>query len=160
MNRREFLHVAAAGAAVSMPLATIGRAFADAAPQRPAPEIETRSLDELHREALAEGGKLVVYAGGDVPDASAGLEAMFKQRFPGIEARIVTDLSKYHGPRIDLQLARGRLEVDVAHLQTPQDFECWKAGGQLLAYRPRGWGAIYPEYQDPDGAFVAISVVA
>src|SRR5262249_30045130 len=67
---------------------------------------------------------------------------------------------KYHGPRIDLQLARGRLEVAVAHLQTLQDFERWKAGGQLLAYRPRGWGAIYPEYQDPDGAFVAISVVA
>jgi hypothetical protein len=36
----------------------------------------------------------VVYAGGDVPDSSAGLEAMFKKRFPGIDARIVTDLSK------------------------------------------------------------------
>ncbi|KAL3101737.1 hypothetical protein niasHT_022939 [Heterodera trifolii] len=29
--------------------------------------VESRSLDQLYAAALAEGGKLVVYAGGDAP---------------------------------------------------------------------------------------------
>lgn len=120
------------------------------------PEQETRSLDEIYQAALAEGGKLVVYAGGDIPDGNAAVEQAFKARFPGIDIRIFTDLSKYHDMRIDQQLANGRLEADVAHLQTMHDYDRWKAQGVLEPYKPLGWEAVYPEFKDPDGAFTAI----
>lgn len=149
------------GYAVSAPvLLTAARLKADPVPLRPAPDVETRSLDEIHRAALAEGGKLVVYAGGDIPNAYAGVERAFMARFPGMSIKIVTDLSKYHDARIDLQLARGRLEADVAVLQTLQDFDRWKDEGQLLAYKPLDWDAIAPGYKDPDGAFAGIGIIA
>lgn len=152
MNRRSLLGLSIAAAA--------GSSLADPTPQQPAPGAETSSLDELHRAAVAEGGKLVVYAGGDTPTSSVGLEQAFKKRFPGIDARIVTDLSKYHEARIDQQLARGRLECDAAHLQTLHDFDRWKSDGQLLPYKPLDWEALLPQYRDPDGAFFAMSVIA
>lgn len=155
IDRRALLGLAAGAAA----LAASPQAFAQA-PARTAAETETRSLDELHRAALAEGGKLVVYAGGDGPKVYAALETAFRNRFPGMDLRLVTDLSKYHDARIDLQLARGRLECDVATLQTLQDFDRWKAQGQLLHYKPLDWDAVLPEYKDPDGAFVGIGVTA
>jgi ABC-type Fe3+ transport system substrate-binding protein len=152
LHRRHLLGLALGAAATSV--------LADPAPHRPAPEAETRSLDELHRAALAEGGKLVVYAGGDIPNASAALEKSFTARFPGMSIRILTDLSKYHDARIDQQLARGRLECDVAQLQTLHDFDRWKAEGQLLQYKPLDWDALLPEFKDPDGAFLATGVIA
>jgi len=157
---QQFSRRAFAAISLAAPLVLAAARASVARPQSVPPDVETRSLDELHRAALAEGGKLVVYAGGDIPNASAGLEQAFKKRFPGMDARIITDLSKFHDARIDLQLARGRLEADVAHLQTLQDFERWKTQDQLLAYKPLDWDAIAPEYKDPDAAFHAISVVA
>lgn len=124
----------------------------------PGPARETRTLDEMYQAALKEGGKLVVYAGGDVPDGNAGVEKAFRKRFPGIDIRIITDLSKYHDTRIDQQRARGRLECDVAHLQTMHDFDRWKAEGALEPYFPLGWEAVYPELKDPDGAFTAVMI--
>lgn len=141
-------------------LLAAGRAQADATPARPAPAVETRSLDELHRAAMAEGGRLVVYAGGDIPNAYAGLEAMFRARFPGMQIRIVADLSKYHDARIDNQLARGRLEADIAILQTLHDFDRWKAEGKLLPYKPLDWDMLVPDAKDPEGAFHAIGFIA
>lgn len=137
-----------------------GRALADAAPLIPSPDVETRSLDELHAAAMAEGGKLVVYSGGDVPNAYAGLERMFVARFPGMQVRIIADLSKYHDTRIDLQYARGRVEADVAMLQTLHDFDRWKSEGRLLAYKPLDWDVLYPETRDPEGAFHSIGFFA
>jgi hypothetical protein len=31
------------------------------------PEVETRTLDEVYKAALAQGADLIVYAGGDLP---------------------------------------------------------------------------------------------
>lgn len=135
-----------------------GLGMASDTPSYPAPKQETRSLDEIYKAALAEGGKLVVFAGGDVPDGNAGVEAAFKERFPGIDIRIITDLSKYHDVRIDQQLSEGRLECDVAHLQTMHDFDRWKAMDVLEPYKPLGWEAVYPEFKDPDGAFTAVKL--
>ena len=45
---------------------------------RPAGAEETRTLDELYQAALAEGGKLVVYAGGDTPTQQDGTKAAFR----------------------------------------------------------------------------------
>jgi ABC-type Fe3+ transport system substrate-binding protein len=122
------------------------------------PAPESRSFDELHKEALAQGGKLVVYAGGDLPNGLAANEQAFKARFPGMDIRILVDFSKYHDARIDYQLARGRPECDVAHLQTLHDFDRWKAEGRLLAYKPIGWDQVYADFRDPDGAYVAVNV--
>ncbi|MDX3388172.1 ABC transporter substrate-binding protein, partial [Streptomyces niveiscabiei] len=94
---------------------------APAARQHAGPE-ETRSLDELYRAALKEGGKLVVYAGGDTPTQQDGTKAGFKARFPGIDLTLIVDYSKYHDVRIDNQLATGTLVPDVVQLQTLQDF--------------------------------------
>lgn len=156
VDRRTLVKLALA----SPVIAAAGRALAAATPLVPAPDAETRSLDDLHKAALAEGGNLIVYSGGDIPHASAGLEKAFSDRFPGMSIRIVTDLSKYHDARIDLQLQKGRLEADVAILQTLHDFDRWKDEGQLLAYKPLDWDAVLPEYKDPDGAFFSIGVIA
>src|SRR5688572_8766835 len=128
-TRRGVLGLMAAGVVVtaapaSASAATTGTAKPNRRP-RPVP-IETKSLDRLHQEAIAEGGRLVVFAGGDSPDQSDGLAQGFAQQFPGMQITIKTDLSKYHDARIDNQLSRNRLEPDVAHLQTLQDFDMWK----------------------------------
>ena len=120
--------------------------------------IETKTIEQLHREALTEGGQLNVYAGGDTPGAFVAWEEAFEKRFPGMDIRILTDLSKHHGPRIDYQLAVGRLEPDVAHLQTLQDFDKWKRQGHLLNYKPAGWEQVYPAFRDADGAWAAMTV--
>ena len=124
------------------------------------PDVENRSLDELHKAAMAEGGDLIVYAGGDIPNGLAGLEKAFNERFPGMKIRILVDLSKYHDARIDNQLARGKLECDVAQLQTLHDFDRWKAEGNLLAYKPLDWDQVYGDFKDPDGAYTAVMIIA
>lgn len=141
-------------------LMTAAGATAAATPLVPSPDVDTRSLDDIHKAAMAEGGKLIVYAGGDIPNAYAGVERAFMTRFPGMSIRMFADLSKYHDARIDLQLARGRLEADVAVLQTLHDFDRWKAQGQLLLYKPADWDAIQSEYKDPDGAYAGIGIIA
>ena len=91
------------------------------------------------------------------PDQSDGLAQGFAQQFPGMQITIKTDLSKYHDARIDNQLTRNRLEPDVAHLQTLQDFDLWRHGladgpledgGLLERLGPPGRGAV----QVPDRA--------
>ena len=56
--------------------------------------IETKSLDELYKDALAEGGNLIVKAGGDEKDQQDGLVQAFKKQFPGINLNLTVDLSK------------------------------------------------------------------
>lgn len=117
---------------------------------------DTRTLDELYELALEEGGKLVVYAGGDAPDQQESNRAGFEAAFPGIRVEMIVDFSKYHDARIDYQLKNGTLVVDVAQLQTLQDFPRWKNEGALLMYKPIGWEHIYAELKDPEGAFTGV----
>jgi len=162
-TRRGVLGLMAAGVVVTTAPASASAATTGTATtgRRPRPVgIETKSLDRLHQEAIAEGGRLVVYAGGDSPDQSDGLAQGFAQQFPGMQITIMTDLSKYHDARIDNQLSRNRLEPDVAHLQTLQDFDMWKSQGHLRAYKPAGWEAVYPQFKDPDGSYVGIMALA
>ena len=56
--------------------------------------VETKSLDELYKDALAEGGNLIVKAGGDEKDQQDGLVQAFKKQFPGINLNLTVDLSK------------------------------------------------------------------
>ncbi len=128
--------------------------------RRPTERRTDQQLERLYREALAEGGQLVIYAGGDTPTQQDYVISAFERQFPGMTANIIVDLSKYHSPRIDNQLARGRLQADVAHLQTSQDFDRWKAECHLLPYRPIGWEMVYPELKDADGYYTALNVIA
>lgn len=115
-----------------------------------------RSLDELYQAALKEGGQLTVYAGGDEVTQGFGIKSNFERRFPGMKLNVVVDLSKYHDARIEEQLLRKNLEVDVAHLQTLHDFDHWAARGLLLPYKPIGWDQVPAAYKDPDGRFTGL----
>ena len=165
-SRRRLL---ATGAGAALGLGALGTSPASASPAaaasgpasaRRAPGAEeTRSLDELYQAALAEGGRLVVYAGGDTPTQQDGTKAAFLKRFPGIDLKLIVDYSKYHDVRIDNQLATGTLVPDVVQLQTLQDFVRWKAQGRLLHYRPAGFSKVYDGFKDPQGAWVAIGAI-
>ena len=121
---------------------------------------ETRSLDELYQAALAEGGKLVIYAGGDTASQGDGVRTAFRNRFPGIDFNYIVDYSKYHDVRVDNQLATGTLVPDIVQLQTLQDFVRWNQQGRLLRYKPAGFSQIYDGFKDPQGAWTAVTVIA
>ncbi|MDO5639582.1 MAG: extracellular solute-binding protein [Neisseria sp.] len=122
--------------------------------------IEKRSMDELYQAALKEGGKLVVYAGGDTPEQQNGIKAAFEQRFPGMTLDVVVDYSKVHDARIDNQIATRSVVADIVQLQTLQDFPRWKASGDLMAYKPRGWDKVYKDFKDKNGAWTGVFVDA
>ena len=128
LSRRHFIQLTLTG---SLALQASSHAFAQATcrangetPLLPplTPEVETRTLDELHKTALAQGADLIVYAGGDLPNAQAAVKQAFKTHFPGMNVRILVDLGKYNDARIDNQLARVKLECDVAHRTTPPPY--------------------------------------
>jgi ABC-type Fe3+ transport system substrate-binding protein len=121
---------------------------------------ETKSLAELRDDALAEGGTLTVYAGGDIANQQDYTVAGFRQACPEIEINMIVDYSKYHDVRIDRQLAEGRLVPDVTHLQTSFDFDRWKALGVLEPYMPAGFSQVHDMFKDPDGHWCAIGVFA
>lgn len=134
-------------------------AHADTAPSLPLPlqtiiNNEENELRTLHRAAIAEGGRVVLWAGGDAPDQMDWLKQGFEARFPGVTLDVLVDLSKFHDLRIDAELARGKLTPDVALLQTTFDFDRWKAQGVLAHYRPVGFDAQKPGYADPEGAWI------
>ncbi len=121
---------------------------------------EEKSLDQLHQAALAEGGSLIVYAGGDTANQQDSNKDAFEKAFPGVTVDMVVDYSKFHDARIDYQLATDSVVPDVVQLQTLQDFDRWKQQGALLRYKPAGFGQIHPSLKDPDGYWTAIFVDA
>ncbi|SPF07201.1 ABC transporter substrate-binding protein [Streptomyces sp. MA5143a] len=161
MARRQVL---VGGSIASAALAVAGASgFATTPPassRRADTREETKSLDQLYREARAEGGTLVVYAGGDTATQQDGNKAAFEKAFPGITVNIVVDYSKFHDARIDNQLATGTLVPDVVQLQTLQDFPRWKKEGVLRPYKPAGFSRVHPAFKDPDGAWTGIFVDA
>jgi len=164
-SRRQVLGTGAAlGAATLGAQLATGPAAAAQAPTAAHPDThareETKSLDQLYADAKREGGKLVIYAGGDTPDQQDDTKAAFLAQFPDIDLTMVVDYSKYHDARIDNQLATDTLVPDVVQLQTLQDFTRWKSQGVLAPYKPAGFSKLYHDFRDPDGAWVAIAVYA
>lgn len=160
LSRRRVL---AAGAGAALGFSAFGAAGAAASPggaPHPGGPEETRTLDELYQAALRDGGKLVIYAGGDTPTQQDGTKAAFKARFPDIALTLIVDYSKYHDVRVDNQFATGTLVPDVVQLQTVQDFVRWKEQGRLLSYKPAGFSKVYDAFKDPQGAWVAVSALA
>uniref|UniRef100_K3WIY1 ABC transporter substrate-binding protein n=1 Tax=Globisporangium ultimum (strain ATCC 200006 / CBS 805.95 / DAOM BR144) TaxID=431595 RepID=K3WIY1_GLOUD len=121
---------------------------------------ETKSIAELYEDAIKEGGKLVVYHGGDTPTQQNALKTAFSAAFPKINFTVVVDYSKVHDARIDNQLETNSLVPDVVALQTLQDFPRWKSEGHLLNYKPANFSKIYDGFKDPNGAWMAYTVIA
>ncbi|MFJ5306589.1 ABC transporter substrate-binding protein [Streptomyces sp. NPDC088350] len=159
LSRRRVL-AGGAGAALGMSALGVAGTPAAAAPSLRSPREETRTLDELYRAALADGGRLVIYAGGDTSTQQDATKAAFRKRFPGIDLTLVVDYSKYHDVRVDNQFATGTLVPDVVQLQTLQDFTRWKEQGRLLPYKPAGFSKVHDGFKDPQGAWVAIAAIA
>ena len=109
---------------------------------------------------MAEGGLLVVYAGGDTATQQDSTEQAFLSRFPAMKPTTVVDYSKFHDVRVDNQVATGTLIPDVVQLQTLQDFPGWKEEGLLLPYKPAGFSALYDAFKDPGGTWLATAVIA
>ncbi|MFD4511099.1 ABC transporter substrate-binding protein [Streptomyces sp. NPDC058457] len=157
---------AALGAAALGATVTDSAAAASAGKAIPAfrpgshPREEKKSLDELYADARQEGGELVIYAGGDLADLWDATKQAFLSQFPGLKLTMVVDYSKYHEVRVDNQFATDTLVPDLVQLQTVQDFPRWKDMGELLSYKPAGFSALYPQFRDPDGAWVSTGVFA
>ncbi|MEV4033644.1 ABC transporter substrate-binding protein [Streptomyces umbrinus] len=159
LSRRRVL-ATGAGAALGLAAASPASAAQTADARHADGREETRTLDELYQAALKEGGKLVVYAGGDTPTQQDGTKAAFKARFPDIDLTLIVDYSKYHDVRVDNQFATDTLVPDVVQFQTLQDFDRWKQQGRLLHYKPAGFSKVYDAFKDPQGAWVATGALA
>lgn len=124
-----------------------------------APDTSSREeaqLQKLYEQAVAEGGNLVVYAGGDKPGQADYLRDAFVKKFPKIKANVIVDFSKNHDARVDNQVAEGKVVADVVHLQTLDDFPRWKREGVLEQYKPAGWDKIYNQVKDRDGYYTGV----
>ena len=140
--------VAAAGA-------TVAAADPSTQSQSKAPS-EDAQLQKLYKAAVAEGGRLVVYAGGDKPGQADYLKDAFVKKFPKMKVDIVVDFSKNHDARIDNQVAEHHVVADVVHLQTIDDFPRWKKEGILQQYKPVGWNKVDSRVKDKDGYYTGL----
>src|SRR5262252_6568052 len=113
---------------------------------------------ELYEKAKAEQ-EVVFYSGGPaVPHENRA--KLFMQQYPGIAVKVTGGFSNVLNGQIEKQMADGKLAVDMAFFQTVQDFVAWKRRGQLLLFKPDGFEQIYPNFRDPDGAYMALSANA
>src|SRR5882672_792748 len=115
-----------------------------------------QTIDQLYEAAKAEGA-LVLYGGGPAAQYEPWARE-FEQRFPGIKVTVKAGSSNVLADEIDRQIKAGALQVDLAALQTIQDYERWKAAGRLLPFKPDGFDKIDAEWKDKDGAYVGITV--
>ncbi|MFE4670340.1 ABC transporter substrate-binding protein [Streptomyces sp. NPDC056716] len=115
-------------------------------------------IEQLYRDALDEGGNLVVWAGGSNPNQENATRDAFNAAFPGMNAVFNVRYSPVQAGIINRQLSLGGLEPDIAQIQSLYDFDHWKAQNALLPYRPPGAQAVFPQYRDPDHAFIGIMV--
>ncbi|OAQ65120.1 ABC-type Fe3+ transport system [Pochonia chlamydosporia 170] len=112
------------------------------------PTVENRTLDQIYEAAVAEGGVVTLWHGGDERNQMDFLKDAFEKRFPKMKLNLTVDLSKYHDGRIDQQLAAKNVFVDSVMLQTVHDFPRWAREGALMNYAPLGFDQIHPAFKD------------
>ena len=78
------------------------------------------TMDQLYEKAKAEKA-LVFYSGGPVAPYERWAKE-FEARFPGITVSVTGGFSNVLDDKINQQLKAKKLEVDMAILQTVQDF--------------------------------------
>jgi ABC-type Fe3+ transport system substrate-binding protein len=121
-----------------------------------AARAQTVDLEALYRNAAKEG-EVSAYLQGP-PQVYAGLVREFEAKYPKVKVRVTPgryDLM----PKIDQQIAAGKLDADLAILQTTQDFVRWKRGGALQSFAPPAFDLIYPKLKDPAAQFVPVFLV-
>lgn len=156
IGRRSILKYAAVGAA-GVGASAFAQNGAFAAPAAVSGD-SAQYLQQLYQDALDEGGKLVVWAGGSFPTQEERTRQAFITAFPGIDTTITVRYSPEQSALVDRQLALGGLEPDVIQIQALYRFDQWKAENALLPYRPPGAGAVFPQYRDPDNTYIGITV--
>src|SRR5579862_5050021 len=120
--------------------------------------ISAQTVDELYQKAKDEK-TVVLYGAGPTGSHDRWIKE-FEQTFPGVTVSFTGGLSPVLNKKIEAQLAAGKIETDIAILQTIQDFAKWKKAGAMMAFKPAGWDVIDEAYKDEDGAFVTVSVNA
>ena len=78
----------------------------------------------------------------------------FTARFPNVALNLTNDVSKYLDGRIDRAFYANDEYIDVAMLETLQDYTRWKAENRLLYYKAAVWNDIVNGKKDLDGAYV------
>lgn len=127
----------------------------------PAPQTkETRSLDEIYEAAVAEGGVVTLWHGGDEKTQQDSLKAAFEKRFPKMTLNVTVDLSKYHDTNIDSQIANNNVFVDSVILQTLHDYPRWKKEGVLMNYAPLNFDKVYSQFKDADAAYSGLFIIS
>jgi ABC-type Fe3+ transport system substrate-binding protein len=123
-----------------------------------APVARAETLAELYEKAKAE--KEVVFFSGGPAAPHENRAKLFMQQFPGIAVSVTGGFSNVLNEKIEQQMADKKLAVDMAFFQTVQDFVKWKAKGKLQNFKPEGFDQIYPNFRDPDGAYMSFSANA
>jgi ABC-type Fe3+ transport system substrate-binding protein len=113
---------------------------------------------DLYPAARREG-QLNLYGGGPAA-AFTNWARQYETAFPGIKVNIASGFSNELSPRIDAQIASGKVEADVAVLQTLQDFDRWSRQGALLRFEPDGYEEVARGFRDPAGTSFPTGVVA
>ncbi|KAL9575727.1 hypothetical protein ACKAV7_000084 [Fusarium commune] len=106
----------------------------------PTAQVETRSIDQIYKAALKEGGVVTAWFGGDEKNQEDAVKKAFETAFPGMKLNLTVDLSNI--------------------LMTTQDFPRWKEEGALLYYAPSGFDKIYSGLKDIDAAFYGYTGIA
>jgi len=121
-----------------------------------AASARAETMDDLYAKAKQEK-TLVLYGAGPTGSHDRWVKD-FQERYAGVTVQLTGGLSTALNKKVEEQLARGRMETDLAIFQTIQDFSKWKKAGALMMFKPEGAEVIDPDYKDEDGAFTAVSV--
>ena len=122
----------------------------------PASLAQAVDLDALYERAAAEG-EVSAYLQGP-PQVYAGFVTAFEAKYPKIKVRITSgryDLM----PKIDAQIAAGKMDADLAILQTTQDYVRWKRQGALQSFAPPDFDLIPTNLKDPEAQFLPVFLV-
>ena len=119
---------------------------------------KAETMDQLYAKAKAEKS-LTLWGGGPAAPWEA-VAARFKERFPGIDVAIEGGFSNVFDVKIDAMIKAKSMQVDLAVLQTVQDYVRWKKEGALDAFKPEGFDKIDAHWKDKDGAYFGMSVNA
>jgi len=117
-----------------------------------------QSMDALYEKAKLEK-ELIIYGGGPA-SLYEGPARAFELKYPGIKVTIHADFSNVLNEKINQQIKSKKLDVDLAILQTAQDYIRWKKEAVLARFEPAGWKAIDKTFKDRDGYYVGVFVSA
>jgi ABC-type Fe3+ transport system substrate-binding protein len=113
-------------------------------------------MDALYAAARQEGA-LAMVGGGPAPPYEK-LAQEFMRQFPGITVTVAGGPSNVHAAEIDREIGANALRIDLAILQTVQDYERWKQKGALATFKPDGYDKIDEGWKDRDGTYTGVYV--